>query len=142
MPKCQMRHKAGMFAFLLVCLLWVPACGKETVVFETDQIPVEAEELEKEEAAAAEPEAETKEETKTQEAPQSAAAENAAGLVNINTADAQTLMTLPGIGETRAAAILTYREQMGAFGSIEDIMNVKGIKSGVFSKISKLICVK
>ena len=63
-------------------------------------------------------------------------------LVNINTANAEELMTLPGIGEARAAAIIEYRQQMGEFQEIEDIMNVKGIKTGIFSKINSLICVK
>lgn len=63
-------------------------------------------------------------------------------IVNINTADAAELMTLPGIGKVRAAAIIEYRQQMGEFEKIEDIMNVKGIKTGIFSKINSLICVK
>ena len=64
------------------------------------------------------------------------------GLVNINTADAELLMTLPGIGEVRAAAIIEHRQREGDFEKIEDVMNVKGIKTGIFSKISNLICVK
>ncbi len=63
-------------------------------------------------------------------------------LVNINTADEQELMTLPGIGQVRAAAIVEHRTQEGNFEKIEDIMNVKGIKTGIFSKIYNLICVK
>ena len=63
-------------------------------------------------------------------------------LININTASAAELMMLPGIGEVRAAAIIEYRQQIGDFQKIEDIMNVKGIKTGIFSKINSLICVK
>ena len=63
-------------------------------------------------------------------------------LVNINTADEKELMTLPGIGQVRAAAIIEYRQREGKFEKIEDIMNVKGIKTGIFSKINNLICVK
>ena len=48
-------------------------------------------------------------------------------LVNINTADADALMSLPGIGEVKAAAIITYRETFGPFTSIEALLNVKGI---------------
>ena len=44
-------------------------------------------------------------------------------------------MTLPGIGETRAEAILSYREQNGPFRQIEDIMNIDGIKEKMFEKI-------
>lgn len=63
-------------------------------------------------------------------------------LVNINTAELTELTTLPGIGQTRAEAIIEYRSNVGKFEKIEDLMNVKGIKEGVFSKISSLICVK
>ena len=61
--------------------------------------------------------------------------------VNINTAGTEELMTLPGIGQVRAAAIIEYRQKVGNFQTIEDIMNVKGIKTGIFSKINSLICV-
>ncbi|MCR5686286.1 MAG: helix-hairpin-helix domain-containing protein [Lachnospiraceae bacterium] len=50
-------------------------------------------------------------------------------------------MTLPGIGSTRAAAIIEYREAAGGFGTIEDIMRVKGIKNGIFTKIKDMITV-
>ena len=63
-------------------------------------------------------------------------------MVNINTADKTELMTLPGIGEVRADAIIEHRRNYGEFEQIEDIMNVKGIKNGIFSKINNLICVK
>lgn len=65
----------------------------------------------------------------------------AGSLVNINTADCTQLMTLPGIGQTRADAILAYRESNGAFEKIEDIMNVSGIKEGAFKKIKDRITV-
>lgn len=64
------------------------------------------------------------------------------GLVNINTADLQQLMTLPGVGQTRAQAIVDYRNEHGSFECIEDIMNVTGIKEGAFSKLKDYICVK
>ena len=57
------------------------------------------------------------------------------GLVNLNTADIAALTTLPGIGESRAKAIISYREQHGAFAQIEDIMKISGIKQAAFSKI-------
>ena len=63
-------------------------------------------------------------------------------LVNINTADEKELMSLPGIGQGRAAAIIEHRQREGNFEKIEDIMKVKGIKTGIFSKINNLICVK
>ena len=63
------------------------------------------------------------------------------GLVNLNTADIAALMTLPGIGESRAKAIISYREQHGAFAKIEDIMKISGIKQAAFSKIKDKITV-
>ena len=64
------------------------------------------------------------------------------GLVDINTADAALLMTLPGIGQTRADAIVAYREQHGSFSTIVDIMKVDGIKEGSFAKLRDRITVR
>ena len=55
--------------------------------------------------------------------------------VNINTAGKEELMTLTGIGEAKAGDILKYREEHGSFGSIEELMQINGIKGGVFNKI-------
>ena len=44
-------------------------------------------------------------------------------------------MALSGIGESRADAIIAYREANGPFGSIEEIMNIEGIKKKMFEKI-------
>ena len=63
------------------------------------------------------------------------------GLVNINTADAEMLKTLPGIGEAKAADIMAYREEHGAFSSIEDIKNVSGIGESIYNRISSGITV-
>ena len=60
---------------------------------------------------------------------------NSEGLVNINTAGKEELMTLPGIGETRAEEIIRYREQQGGFAQVEDLMKVNGIKEGTFNKL-------
>ena len=61
--------------------------------------------------------------------------------ININTADEAQLITLTGIGATRAQAIIAYREKNGPFAAIEDIMNVQGIKEGTFAKIKDEIVV-
>lgn len=67
--------------------------------------------------------------------------EDADGKVNLNSADLVMLMTLPGIGESKAQSIIDYREQNGRFSSIEDVMNVDGIKNGLFQKIKEKITV-
>lgn len=59
--------------------------------------------------------------------------------VNINTASKEELMTLPGIGETRALAIIAYRQANGPFTSIAELKEVEGIKDGVFSKMKDYI---
>ena len=63
------------------------------------------------------------------------------GKVNINTADKELLTTLPGVGSSKADAILAYRQEQGGFSSIEEIMNVEGIKEGVFARIKDRISV-
>ena len=68
--------------------------------------------------------------------------ESGSGLVNINTAGADELKTLSGIGDSRAADIIAYREANGSFGSIEDIMNVSGIGKSIFNKIKPYITVE
>lgn len=64
----------------------------------------------------------------------------AAGLVNINTASREELMSLPGIGESKADAVIEYRLS-DSFKNIMDIKNVNGIKDGVFNQIKHLITV-
>lgn len=64
------------------------------------------------------------------------------GIININTASAAQLQTIPGIGESRALAIVAYREQNGPFKQKEDIMQISGIKAGLYEKIKDKIKVK
>lgn len=61
------------------------------------------------------------------------------GKININTATEAELCNIPGIGATRAAAIVAYRQEKGGFSVIEDIMNVSGIKEGTYEKIKDSI---
>ena len=63
------------------------------------------------------------------------------GRININTASAAQLCEIPGVGATRAAAIISYRESHGAFEKPEDIMKVNGIKEGMYEKIKDSISV-
>ena len=62
-------------------------------------------------------------------------------LVNINTATVEQLTALSGIGASRAADIIEYRNTYGNFDSIEELMEVPGIKEGVFEKIKDQITV-
>ncbi|MCM1156028.1 MAG: helix-hairpin-helix domain-containing protein [Roseburia sp.] len=66
---------------------------------------------------------------------------SADGRVNINTATEEELGEIPGIGAGKAAAIVKYRQENGAFASIEDIMKVSGIKEGTYEKIKDKITV-
>ena len=62
-------------------------------------------------------------------------------LVNLNTATKEELMTLKGIGESKAEDIIRYREKSGGFKKIEDIMKISGIKEAGFQKIKDSITV-
>lgn len=64
------------------------------------------------------------------------------GLINLNTATAEQLMQLPGIGEAKATGILEYRAKIGQFTSIEEIKNVSGIGDAMYEKIKDKITVK
>ena len=59
--------------------------------------------------------------------------------IHINTADAELLALLPDIGETKAAAIVAYREEHGAFQTTDELLNVPGIGEGTLAEIEDLI---
>jgi competence protein ComEA len=63
----------------------------------------------------------------------------AAVSVNINTADTGELATLPGIGNSKAAAIVSYRSEQGPFATVDDLTKVPGIGSSILEKIRDLI---
>ena len=62
-------------------------------------------------------------------------------LVNINSADATELQTLPGIGEVTAQKIISDRESNGAFSSKEDLKRVSGIGDSKYAALEDLICI-
>lgn len=62
-------------------------------------------------------------------------------LVNINTADESKLITLPGIGPSKAQAIIQYREEHGPFKKIEDLKSVSGIGEKTFEKLKDFITI-
>ena len=67
--------------------------------------------------------------------------EEVSSKININTALTNELMSLPGIGESKAKAIIEYREHNGLFNTIEDIKNVSGLGDSIFAKIQDSITV-
>lgn len=62
-------------------------------------------------------------------------------LININTADAEELQTISGIGPKLAARIIEFREENGAFTMPEDIMNVRGLGQAKYAKIKDSLTV-
>lgn len=63
------------------------------------------------------------------------------GLININTATQEELESLPSIGEVRAQAIITYREEHGGFRTIDELKEVSGIGDKIFADISPHVTV-
>lgn len=61
--------------------------------------------------------------------------------ININTADEEALELLPGIGKTKAAAIVAYREEHGAFATVEELLNVSGIGEKLFDGLREFVTV-
>ena len=69
------------------------------------------------------------------------ASQSSGGLVNINTASAAELVSLPGIGEATATKIVSDRQANGSFKTVEDLKRVSGIGDKKFEALSGLICV-
>ncbi|MBM3254705.1 MAG: ComEA family DNA-binding protein [Candidatus Omnitrophica bacterium] len=61
------------------------------------------------------------------------------GRININQADKEALLGLPGIGEKLAQRILDYRKESGGFNALEDLKNIKGITEYRYQKLKELI---
>ncbi len=64
------------------------------------------------------------------------------GRVNLNTAGPEELMTLKGIGESRAADIIAYREEHGGFASVEELKNISGIGDKTFENLKDAVTVE
>lgn len=153
--KCRNRIRpaaAGLLLLLCSCLSGcsISFCGfhagKETYEFTCKENIAEegsgevTAEIQAQEAAAKE----TMTPTETEEAlqvSQTAAAESD-GKVNINTAGVEELTTLKGVGESRAKAIIAYREEHGSFQQPEEIMQITGIKEGIYAGIKDQIKVR
>lgn len=114
------------------------ACNLAALVADGCQIYIMTEE-ESEREGQGQPEAGIWERDGLRESDSSGSAED--GKVNLNTADADSLKTLPGVGDSRAAAIIAFREEHGRFQRIEDVMKVSGIKQAAFDKMKDRITV-
>lgn len=75
-------------------------------------------------------------------APAQTASAGGSSLININQATETELMELPGIGPSKAAAILAYREEAGSFKTPEELTEVTGIGDKTFEKLKELITTK
>ncbi len=62
--------------------------------------------------------------------------------INLNSADKNALMGLPGVGEKIASRIIDYREKNGNFESAEELKNIKGVTNSKCEKISGLVYVE
>ena len=62
-------------------------------------------------------------------------------LINLNTANITRLMTLPGIGEVKAQAIIQYRQEHNGFQAIDELLLVTGIGTTIYSQIAELVCI-
>jgi len=74
-------------------------------------------------------------------APLAASRPTATASLNLNTATAAQLETLPGVGKVTADRIVEYRQKSGSFKRVEDLMNVRGIGEKAFLKLKPLITV-
>ena len=70
------------------------------------------------------------------------AASALSGVVNVNTASAEELSLLPGVGPSRARAIIELRQQRGALKRVEDLLEVKGIGESSLAKLKPYLAVE
>lgn len=76
------------------------------------------------------------------EPPRQTADRGAPDIIDLNSASAEVLKTLPGIGEVKAGAVVAYREANGPFGKVDDIMDVQGIGPTILEGIRDLVLVR
>lgn len=61
--------------------------------------------------------------------------------INLNTCTYDELLTVEGIGDARASAIIEYRDVIGSYSTVDEIKNISGIGESLFEKISPFLCV-
>ncbi|MEZ3503961.1 MAG: helix-hairpin-helix domain-containing protein [Lachnospiraceae bacterium] len=129
------------FLLLCCCLSGCSAsfCGlrlgrQEELVFTCREKAGEQQDKEAEESEASAPAPEKSESDQVRE-------QGADTKIDLNSAGLEELMMLSGVGESRAKAIMEYRTENGPFTEIEEIMQIPGIKEGIFSKIKDQITV-
>ena len=130
---CGFRGKGEEFAFV---------CQEETDGEGQAAITESAVQQEAVPEVSAEIAADSQAESGTQEAEPAPEAVPEDGRININTAGVEELTTLKGVGESRANAIIAFREEHGSFEKPEDIMQIAGIKEGIYAKIKDQIKVR
>ncbi len=106
--------------------------GEDLPVFSEDVITVPNEESQQPEGEVSEDISEEVSQEIVESSKEDSSAPQVSGLVNINTASAEELDSLPGIGPVLAERILAYREQIGTFTSLEQLKEVSGIGDKTF----------
>ena len=61
--------------------------------------------------------------------------------ININTCTYEDLLAVEGIGESRANAIIEYRNSIGTFSTVEEVKNIEGIGEDIYNSIAPYLCV-
>lgn len=137
----RITDKNKIFAAVIICMLIAAVSVTGGMLAQRRAVIPEIEVIDAEKETSAVSITETyveSEDTADVSSEGSDAAQNA--IVNINTASAEELMSLNGIGEKTAAAIIEYRKD-SPFEKPEDIMNVKGIGEKKYENIKNSICV-
>lgn len=137
----RITDKNKIFAAVIICMLIAAVSVTGGMIAQRRAVIPEIEVIDAEKETSAVSITETyveSEDTADVSSEGSDAAQNA--VVNINTASAEELMSLNGIGEKTAAAIIEYRKD-SPFEKPEDIMNVKGIGEKKYENIKNSICV-
>lgn len=143
--------RSTLWVIVIVCILlgtattlqWLPKHSSihqwKSVNEEVETALTASREPESVEHSAAITDTSTSSSTPTPNQPLPTLSDEQTAKVNINTATAEELDTLPGIGPAKAKAIIAFRQANGTFRSLEQLMEVKGIGPKIFAKLSTFI---